>query len=264
MRFVGIGTVYQNLQRLDIGGAERIQIYVILSCNLVHEFAFEHESANVAKVWVEIEPLLEVRLGELEIGLSVFGGCPKRYWERGEPYPRIVDEHGFCAGRIVQRYTGKRGVGDRLLVKYPGARLAEHGRKSALGQRQGFPNRQGRRVAWPSRIVTHGERFAAYGIAHRGAFGIERPQEGQDGADCGLLTIREGEVRAHRVIEFHAEGRNASVVRASVYPHITFAILVGERRIGVGSVFFRRRVFVSGNRNHFGVLYQSIGIHRQW
>ncbi len=109
----------------DEGGgvfrAESVEVEEVLACGDVMEFACEDEAADVAEEWIEVEALLEVGLGELEVGFAVFLCGFEGSRESGESYASLVEEDRLGAGGVVEYDAGLRGGGDGLLVDDGGA-----------------------------------------------------------------------------------------------------------------------------------------------
>ena len=202
-------------------------------------------------------------MGELEVGLAILRGGFQRSWKRSQTHPRVIEQDGFRAGRIVQRDAGdRRGFRNRLLIEHGRAGLSADGGQTVIGQGEGFADTQGRRVGGPSRIIEHGLGGAGHRVPDVGSIGVPRPQVGKNRAVGGLGEVREHEVRAHRVIPLHAERGGAGVVRPPIDPDIAFPIFKSERRVGGRRRGRGRRIRINGSGDDFHVFDKTGGVER--
>ena len=72
-RFVGIGGNDEVFQRRGICRAQGVEIQIVLTGDFIDKLSVEFQPADVAQQGIQIEPLLQMRRGQLEIGLAVLG-----------------------------------------------------------------------------------------------------------------------------------------------------------------------------------------------
>ena len=208
LRFIWIGRVHQHIEGVHVIRAQRVEVEIVLSSDFIFEFPYQHQPALVPHQRIKIEALLQVRLGQLEVGLSIFASGFKRHWQGRQAHAGIIDEHGFAAGGIVQRHAGRRHtrLRDRLLVQHAGTGLPAHRRQAALGQGQSLAHIEGRRTRGPRRVIEHRKGRRGHGVSHIRAAGIFGPQVGQHGPNRGLRRhIGKHKIRAHRVVKLHSQ-----------------------------------------------------------
>ena len=235
-RFVGIGGNDEVFQRRGICRAQGVEIQIVLTGDFIDELPVEFQPADVAQQWIQIDPLLQVRRGQLEIGLTVLGRGLERAGQRGQADGGAVEQDGFGAGRIVQDDArgGGAAEGDRLLIEHGGAGLAADGGQAIFREREGFGHAERRRIGGPGGEIEDRRRSPSHRIAGVGPVGIFRPQVGQRLAHRGTHHIEPGrkvEAGLHVVVEIHAQRGSSSVHRPAVDPVVALAVLVGERRV---------------------------------